>query len=160
MKVLHFKTVYLNPSETFIDRLVRNHQTFEPVIATCYQKSFTDGLNVYEMPHYGIQGIVNTIQLNLNSSPRFLFDVVKKEKPDIIHGHFGLDSYRLIPLYKKFGIPLIVNFYGHDVIRLPQEFGWTYRYNRLKKYLAWAIAGSDDMKRNLIDLGFESYFYH
>lgn len=107
------------------------------------------------MPHKGVEGLMNTIQLNLNSSPRFLYDVVKNVKPDIIHGHFGLDSYRLIPLCKKFGTPLIVNFYGHDVIRLPQEFGWTYRYNRLKKYMNWAIAGSEDMKQNLTDLGFD-----
>ena len=155
MKVLHFKTKYLNPSETFIDRLVRNHNTFEPVIATCYAKEFIENLNVYEMPHNGIKGVINTLQLKLNMSPSFLFDVAKNEDPDIIHGHFGLDSYRLIALRNKTGIPLIVNFYGHDVIRLPREFGWKKRYQRLKKNMDWAIAGSEDMKRNLIKLGFE-----
>jgi len=155
MKVLHFKTKYLNPSETFIDRLVRNHKNFEPVIAACYAKEFTDHLNLYEMPHKGIIGLVNTLQLKFNMSPSFLFDTAKTEQPDIIHGHFGLDSYRLIALKKKTGIPLIVNFYGHDVIRLPREFGWKKRYQRLQKHMDWAIAGSEDMKRNLIKLGFD-----
>lgn len=155
MKVLHFKTKYLNPSETFIDRLVRNHDAFEPVIATCYVKAYTDNLNVYEMPHAGLKGFLNTLQLKLNMSPSFIFDVADTEQPDIIHGHFGLDSYRLISLRNKTGIPLIVNFYGHDVIRLPREIGWKQRYKRLKKNMDWAIAGSEDMKRNLIKLGFE-----
>lgn len=155
MKVLHFKTKYLNPSETFIDRLVRNHDTFDPVIATCYAKAYTDNLNVYEMPHSGLKGLVNTLQLKLNMSPSFLFDAAKAEQPDIIHGHFGLDSYRLIALRNKTKIPLIVNFYGHDVIRLPREFGWKQRYKRLKKNMDWAIAGSEDMSRNLAKLGFD-----
>jgi len=155
MKVLHFKTTYLNLSETFINRLVRNHQEFEPVIATCHKSAYSDGLNVYEMPSNGIRGLYNTIQLKINSSPNFLYDVFKKEKPNIVHGHFGLDSYRLIPVINKFKVPFIVNFYGHDVVRLPKEFGWTARYNRLKRYLDFAISGSDDMKRNLQKLGFD-----
>jgi len=156
MKVLHFKTTYLNLSETFINRLVRNHQQFEPVITTCHKSAYTEGLNVYEMPSGGIRGLYNTFQLKINSSPAFLYDVFKKEKPDIVHGHFGLDSYRLIPVVSKFNVPFIVNFYGHDVVRLPNEFGWTARYNRLKRYLDYAIAGSDDMKQNLQKLGFDS----
>lgn len=155
MKVLHFKTTYLNPSETFINRLVRNHNEFKPVIATCKKKSYTEDLKVYDMPQSGISGLYNTIQLKINSSPDFLYDVFEKERPDIVHGHFGLDSYRLIPVLKKFKIPFIVNFYGHDVVRLPKEFGWTTRYKKLKNYLDYAIAGSDDMKRNLIKLGFD-----
>lgn len=156
MKVLHFKTKYLNPSETFINRLVRNHQIFEPIIATCYKKSYSENLTVYEMPHEGFDGMVNTIQLKLNSSPNFLFDVVEKEKPDIIHGHFGLDSYRLIRLCKKTNIPLIVTFYGHDVSRLPREIRWKTRYKRMKNYIDWAISVSEDMKGNLAGLGFDS----
>lgn len=159
-KVLHFKTTYLNKSETFIDRLVRNHQEFEPVIATCYKSAYTDDLNVYEMPKKGLTGLRNNTRLKLNSSPGFLYDVFEKEKPDLVHGHFGLDSYRLISLIKKFNVPFIVNFYGHDVIRLPQEFGWTTRYNRLKNYMDCAIAGSEDMKRNLEKLGFDKSIIH
>lgn len=155
MKVLHFKTKYLNPSETFIDRLVRNHEKFKPVIATCYAKSFVENLKIYEMPKAGIKGMLNTAQLMLNRSPSFLFDVARLEQPDIIHGHFGLDSYRLIQLHQQTKIPFIVNFYGHDVIRLPREFGWKSRYKKMAKYMSWAIAGSEDMKKNLIKLGFD-----
>lgn len=106
------------------------------------------------MPQKGLNGLINTIQLKVNSSPNFLYNVIEKEKPDIIHGHFGLDSYRLIPVYQKFELPFIVNFYGYDVIRLPRELGWMRRYRKLQKNMDWAIAGSEDMKHNLIKLGF------
>jgi len=155
MKVLHFKTTYLNPSETFIDRLVRNQQTFEPIVATCYADRFVNDMKIYEMPKQGLIGLMNSIQLKLNTAPSFLFDTVKIEHPDIIHGHFGLDSYRLISLRNRSGIPLVVNFYGHDVQRLPKEFGWKHRYKRLQRNMDWAIAGSEDMKHNLADLGFD-----
>ena len=107
------------------------------------------------MPRTGIRGLYNIIQLKLNRSPSFLFDVAKIEQPDIIHGHFGLDSYRLVQLHKRTNIPFIVNFYGHDVIRLPREFGWRTRYKKMARYMSWAIAGSEDMKNNLIKLGFD-----
>lgn len=155
MKVLHFKTKYLNRSETFINRLIRNHDRYDPVIATCEAIAYTEGLNVHEMPSGGFEGAINTLQLNLNMSPSFLFDVATKEKPDIIHGHFGLDSYRLMRLKKSFGLPLVVQFYGHDVSRLPQKFGWKLRYKRLFKHMDWAIAITHDMKQSLIRLGFD-----
>lgn len=154
MKVLHFKTTYLNLSETFINRFVQNHQKFKPVIATCYPKHYTGDMNIYSMPTSPLKGTWNSFLLKLNKSPSFLYDVVNKENPDLIHGHFGLDSYRLISLKKHFNLPLIVNFYGYDVIRLPKEFGWKQRYKKLAKEGDLFIAGSEDMRANVIDLGF------
>lgn len=154
MKVLHFKTRYLNLSETFINRFVHNHKDFEPVIATCYPKYYTDDINIYSMPSSGLSGLWNTLQLKVNKSPSFLYDVIKAEQPDIIHGHFGLDSYRLIGLKNHTNLPLVVNFYGYDVIRLPKEFGWKARYKKLAREGNLFIVGSEDMKQNILKLGF------
>ncbi|MEX0772060.1 MAG: glycosyltransferase [Balneolales bacterium] len=154
MKVIHFKTTYLNLSETFINRLVRNHKSFEPIIATAFKKQYLDGLNIYEMPKSGISGLLNRMQLMFNKSPAFLDSLIQKEKPSVIHGHFALDSYRLISAASRNKIPLIVNFYGYDVIRLPKEFGWQSRYKRLIEKADHCIAGSQDMKDNLMALGF------
>lgn len=154
MKVLHFKTHYLNISETFINRFIRNHKEFEPVIATCYPKCYTDEINIYSKPTDTFQNIWNTFFLKINKAPPFLYEVVKKEKPALIHGHFGLDSYRLIGLRDTFDLPLIVNFYGYDVLRLPKEFGWKQRYKKLAKKGDLFFVGSMDMKENVTDLGF------
>lgn len=154
MKVLHFKTTYLNLSETFINRLVRNHIEFEPVVATAFKNKYSEDLNVYEMPKKGLKGLINRSQLIFNQSPLFLNSVIQKEKPDVIHGHFGLDSYRLLSVASRWKLPFIVNFYGHDVVRLPQEFGWKSRYKILREKADYFIAVSEDMKRNVTKLGF------
>jgi len=154
MKVLHFKTNYLNLSETFINRLVRNQKRYDPIVATCYPRSYTDNINIYTMPDSGLNGAWNALQIKLNKTPSFLYDVVKKEQPDLIHGHFGLDSYRLLGLQNTSGIPLIVNFYGYDVMRLPKEFGWKSRYKKLAREADFFFVGSEDMKGNVVNLGF------
>ena len=154
LKVLHFKTTYLNLSETFINRLIRSHVEFKPVIATAYKGKYCQDLNLYEMPKSGISAKVNKAFLLLNQSPPFLRSVIRNERPDIIHGHFGLDSYRLLGVASAMKLPLIVNFYGHDVIRLPQQFGWKTRYKRLKHKADYFITVSDDMRRNVIGMGF------
>ncbi|MDZ7682586.1 MAG: glycosyltransferase [Fodinibius sp.] len=96
-------------------------------------------VNVYAMPDNGVSGFWKNLQLKLNKTPSFLYDVVQKEQPDLIHGHFGLDSYRLIGLKKATELPFIVNFYGYDVLRLPKEFGWKTRYKRLATQLAICV---------------------
>lgn len=154
MKVLHFKTNYLNLSETFINRLVQNHQQFEPIIATCNPRYYTEDVNLYSMPESTVKKIWDTFLLKLNKTPSFLYDVIEKENPQVIHGHFGLDSYRLIGLKKTTNLPFIVNFYGYDVLRLPKEFGWKTRYKRLAKEGDLFFVGSEDMKANIIELGF------
>jgi glycosyltransferase involved in cell wall biosynthesis len=154
MKVLHFKTNYLNLSEIFINRLVHNHQQFDPVIGTCNPLYYTEDVNLYAMPDNGLSGFWNNLQLKLNQTPAFLYDVVEKEQPDLIHGHFGLDCYRLIGLKKATQLPFIVNFYGYDVLRLPKEFGWKSRYKRLSNFGDLYFVGSADMKENVADLGF------
>ncbi|MCC5908494.1 MAG: glycosyltransferase [Balneolaceae bacterium] len=153
-KVLHYKTNYLNPSETFIDRLVRNHQNWTAA-ALCYRKrEFCDGLTVFEVPDSGFSALINTASFHLNRPLPFYRDIVFDIKPDLIHSHFGFDGYKLINIAKESGIPLIVSFYGSDVSRLPTELGWKRRYQKLAKSASHFIAASAFMKSKLIDLGF------
>ena len=104
-KVLHFKSNYLNLSETFIDRIVKNHKLLDPVVATCKIDHYTEDLTIFEMPQSGINSLINNFQLALNKSPSFLYKVIEKEKPDIIHGHFGLDTYRLLDVANTYKLP-------------------------------------------------------
>ena len=46
-------------------------------------------------------------------------EIVKKEKPDIIHSHFGFTAAKGIDLAIKNNLPHIVTFYGADVFRDP-----------------------------------------
>jgi colanic acid/amylovoran biosynthesis glycosyltransferase len=152
--VLHYKTNYLNPSETFIHRLVSNHHTFVPA-ALCYRrKAFSDGLPVYEVPETGFQCLTNTLAFHLNLPLPFYNRILQKHKPDIIHSHFGYDGMKMAKPALKHSIPHVVSFYGSDVSRLPQEFGWKRRYRRLASMADHFIAASGLMKNRLIRLGF------
>lgn len=153
-KVLHYKTNFLNKSETFISRLVQNHQSYHP-IALCYRKKyFADNLKVFEVPNRGIESWFNFAAFHSNLPLPFYNKILNKEKPSLIHAHFGYDAVKLIQPAKKHGIPLLISFYGTDVSRLPSEFGWKRRYRRLASTGSHFIAASKFMKSQLVELGF------
>lgn len=153
-QVLHYKTNYLNRSETFIQRLVNNHDEYAPT-ALCYQSiAFTDHTEVKEVPRAGISRIFNSTAFHLNLPLPFYYKVIKKLKPDVIHAHFGFDAVKMIWFASHFNIPLVVSFYGSDVSRLPSEFGWKRRYKKLAVAGSHFIAATQFMKQQLIDLGF------
>lgn len=153
-KVLHYKTNYLNKSETFIDRLVRNHREFEPVIMCCQKRAYTDGLTIHELTNKGVTSLINRTAFHLNRSLPWFREVIGRVKPDVIHAHFGYDSYKLLKISKILRIPLITSFYGSDVSRLPTEFDWKRRYRKLGEHGAAFIAASEFMKSQLMSLGF------
>ena len=153
-KVLHYKTNFLNNSETFINRLIKNHQTYEPA-ALCYQKkSFTDGIRIYEVPGNEFSFIRNCLAFHLNFPLPFYKQIIRELKPDIIHAHFGYDAYKMLHIAREQNIPLVTSFYGSDVTRLPSELFWTTRYKKLAAFGAHFIAASDLMKNQLEELGF------
>jgi colanic acid/amylovoran biosynthesis glycosyltransferase len=153
-KVLHYKTNYLNSSETFIDRLVRNHKTFKPA-ALCYRnREFTEDLQVYSVPSDIISSFLNTTAFHLNLPLPYYYSAIEECKPDIIHSHFGFDAVKMMHVAQKMKIPHIISFYGSDVSRLPGELGWKRRYAKLAEMGSHFIAASEFMKNQLIELGF------
>lgn len=153
-KVLHYKTNYLNKSETFIDRLVRNHHHFEPAVL-CYRKrAFTEQIDVHEVPASGPAKWKNAIVFHLNRPLPWYRQTIHSLQPDVLHAHFGYDAHKLMHIARDAHIPLVTSFYGSDVSRLPAEFGWKRRYNKLAVLGSAFIAASDFMKKQLEELGF------
>lgn len=153
-KVLHYKTNFLNRSETFIHRLVQNHQMYQPV-ALCYRRRFfTESLRTFEVPKKGWDAWVNFAAFHCNISLPYYQEIISQEKPNLIHAHFGYDAVKLIQTAKNQNIPLVVSFYGSDVSRLPSELGWKRRYNKLATSADHFIAATGFMKSQLVDIGF------
>jgi glycosyltransferase involved in cell wall biosynthesis len=153
-KVLHYKSNFLNYSETFIKRLIDHHQQFEPTGMCIHKQELTANFPVYEAPNNGMKGGLNTLCFHLNLMLPFYKETISTVKPDLIHAHFGYDGYRMIKPSKKLNVPLVVSFYGSDVSRLPSEFDWNRRYRKLAKFADQFIVISDRMKKQLIKLGF------
>lgn len=153
-KVLHYKTNFLNKSETFIHRLVQNHQLYQPV-ALCYRRRFfTENLPTFEVPKHGLNAFVNFAAFHCNVSLPYFQEVIRREKPQLIHAHFGYDAMKLIQPARAQNIPLLVSFYGSDVSRLPSELGWKRRYKKLAADADHFIAVTDFMKSQLVNIGF------
>ncbi len=70
----------------------------------------------------------------------------------IIHAHFGQNGYAAIKLKQKLGVPLVTSFYGYDSGRLGRIYKPYYKI--LSKYGDLFLALSEDMKSDLLNLGF------
>jgi len=151
--ILHYKTRYLNLSETFIDRVVRSHKEFRPVVATVQPLRYTDGLPL-EVPRGRISFMRNWATCKLNRCPGVVYRALRKYRPAVLHAHFGIDGYRLHRAAAAHALPLVVSFYGSDVVRLYDERGWPRRYGKLARANVLFTAPTAYMKRDLIDRGF------
>jgi colanic acid/amylovoran biosynthesis glycosyltransferase len=150
---LHFKT-YLNPSETFIDRLVRNAERYRPVVVTQQKRQYTENLEIHEAPLVGTSGFINRLFTKLDLSSPHLVRQLRRYRPQVVNGHFGRDAFRALPACVALGYPLVVSFYGHDVSRLPTRPLWRLRYRLLASLAQQFICVSEDLRQLLLALGF------
>lgn len=85
--------------------------------------------------------------------PAFVFFLLK-DKPDIVHCHFGPSGYFFLPLKRIFRLPLITAFYGNDLSELPrQSRRWRKRYGKLFRDGDCFLVEGPHMKQVLADLG-------
>lgn len=155
-KVIHYKTKFLNKSETFIARLVHNHKSFSASALCFYRMQFSEEIPVFCVPEKGLEKISNAFCFHLNLPLPFYLETLREQKPDLIHAHFGYDAHKMIALSQKTGIPLVTSFYGSDVTRLPFQFDWKRRYKLLAEHGSHFIAASQHMKQQLVNLGFSN----
>ncbi|MBM3325002.1 MAG: glycosyltransferase family 4 protein [Calditrichaeota bacterium] len=86
---------------------------------------------------------------------KYLEDVIRQEKPDILHCHYLPDARFFLGLHRAAKIPLVVSAYGYDTSEFHRRFlGYGKRY--LASVLREAdlvLAMSPDMERDLRQLG-------
>lgn len=152
--VLHFKTHYLNPTETFVDRLVRNHERFRARVVTQRKGHYTEGIAIDEAPQTGLWGAVNRGVTLLDLTPPHLMRMLLRHRPQVVNGHIGRDAFRALPGCALLGIPLVANFYGHDASRLPTRPAWRRRFRLLARAASHVVCVSEDLREQLLNLGF------
>jgi colanic acid/amylovoran biosynthesis glycosyltransferase len=79
--------------------------------------------------------------------------VIRRENPEVLHGHFSWESWRNIGIVKKTGLPLVTTFYGLDVNKLSQRRIWKSRYARLFTEGDIFTVEGDHMAEALADIG-------
>jgi colanic acid/amylovoran biosynthesis glycosyltransferase len=59
-------------------------------------------------------------------------DAMRRHRPHVLHSHFGYRGWRDVPLARRFDVPHVVTFYGHDVTMFPRRWPvWRRRYAEL-----------------------------
>ncbi len=159
--IVHYKTgSYLPITENWIYSQIKNLKQYKPIVY-CLD---IQNLDVYSVKYIKSlnfkRGKINpsvffnkTCNRLLGFYPSFFY-FLHKDKPDLVHAHYGPGGYSFLPLKKKFKIPLITTFYGYDVNMLPnQEPIWRKRYKRLFQEGDCFFTEGSHMKKCLVELG-------
>ncbi|MBD3390600.1 MAG: glycosyltransferase [Chitinivibrionales bacterium] len=80
-------------------------------------------------------------------------EMIRREKPHLLHGHFAPEAWRSIDLVRATGLPLVVTFYGVDVDKLARRRAWQRRYLRLFDLGRLFIAEGPHMASRIAALG-------
>ena len=148
---------WLPASETFIyDQLQHQRATQQWVISrgtTPHAGRFpiNDRVNVGPIEQLGYfhAGFAPTVTRAL-----------KRNAPDVIHAHFGLNGTIILPFARKRRIPLVVSFHGHDVGGLEPQNKSSVRYHRYQKlapgmfeYASKLLCASQELAELLVKYG-------
>jgi colanic acid/amylovoran biosynthesis glycosyltransferase len=158
LKVCHFVTYYLPVTQNWIysqlahnedcsaavlcQRLVNPKQfPFDAVYPICQSQGSSS------IPSRLIHKIFQRYPLEPHISN------VKRIKPDILHGHFLLESWRNYRLVKRMNIPLVTTCYGQDVTSLLKKPFWAARSKKVFELGAAFIVEGEHMGEMLAAKG-------
>jgi len=160
-KIVHYTSgVYLTITAQWIYGQIKNLKEYNPIVY-CNE---TDNLDIFptacvrslKLKHKQLDlwTIVNkTFKKVFKFDFPFVF-LLKKDKPDLIHAHFGGSGYYMLILKRIFRTPLITTFYGYDLSMLPNQFPeWKRRYKKLFKYGDCFLVEGYHMKKCLVEMG-------
>jgi colanic acid/amylovoran biosynthesis glycosyltransferase len=160
-KVLHYKDgPYLPLTENWIYEIVGHHRRYLPFI-------YCHGiLNRESFPANNIRSLESD---SWNKNPAIFFNLLwnkffgfypyfyyslRKDKPTVIHAHFGSSGHSILRIKKMFNIPLITTFYGQDLSMLPNKFPkWKEKYKKLFQEGELFLIEGSHMKKSLTNLG-------
>lgn len=161
--VVHYKAgPYLPITETWIYGQIKNLRRYQPIV---YAHK-TENLDIFPTGNIKIrslelkEGLRDPFTLfnkgwnkAFNFYPYFVFNLIK-DKPKLVHAHFGPSGYNFLTLKKIFKIPLITTFYGYDLSLLPSQYSeWKIKYKKLFKEGELFLVEGNHMKECLIELG-------
>ena len=160
-KVIHYTVESFLPiTQIWIYGQIRNLKRYCPIIYA----TKTENLDIYPTENIrsldlkpGICDLYNFFNKGwnriFNFYPPFTFNL-SKDKPNLVHAHFGTSGYGFLKLKKIFRLPLITTFYGYDLSLLPNQHPeWKRKYRKLFREGELFLVEGNHMKKCLIELG-------
>jgi colanic acid/amylovoran biosynthesis glycosyltransferase len=160
--VLQVVDKFLQRTEIFIYNYITAMDRTKPVILT------RERVNAMEFPFNNVRTIPEPIkEASINSFQSKVYEkltgkslrwyrierYIENLQPGLIHSHFGPYGHEMLPIKKKFNIPLITTFYGCDMSILPRMSIWKERYSELFSDGDLFLVEGPYMRKKLIEIG-------
>ncbi|MEM6731425.1 MAG: glycosyltransferase [Myxococcota bacterium] len=166
MNVLHLMRRFSKLSETFIydsvcaqrargleptvlcdERLNAESRPFEPVLTY----SHSPGWWVRRVSEFTLRSVAHeTDRLPLvRARQSQLARHIRRLEPAVVHAHFGWMGVLARPVVRRFGVPLIVSFYGNDASNYLRQPRWLRAYHRVWRDAAAVVVLSEQMRDRL-----------
>lgn len=162
-KLALYTDQFLTPSMTFIHRqltsLPMDWQTF--VLARTrknellfpYKNVYCSRRNLNEKVMNKLRNRIGFRYTSLSKqSSNYFLTVLNKEKPSLIHAHFGPSALEILPLAKHLSIPMVTTFHGFDASSMLNNHCYIKQLKELFAY-SFVITVSEAMRSELIALG-------
>jgi len=175
-EVAHIAGIYFVRSQTFLHFYLSNFLRTQPVCLSLRrslvnEKEFpfpsTDSYGypnniVWSLSYLwkrfslpGVKFIGLLVQMSHKKQIHWAERILSRRNVQMIHAHFGDIGYQVLPLKKKFNVPLITSFYGYDMVGYPnfEWQNWPQRRQVLFNEADKILVEGPFMRKRLIDLG-------
>lgn len=166
VSILIYNTTFFEGSETFIYNQVEAFNQFNRVLIA---HSFKNA-DRFELDKDVERILIPKIPLNIDDriihfyrrkvlgqnyrlcpkAENRLSKLLRSKPIDVIHTHFGPNAMAILPIAKKFKIPLIVSFHGYDASQLLRDKNYTKGLKSLFDYSKYIIVCAHFMKEALL----------
>jgi colanic acid/amylovoran biosynthesis glycosyltransferase len=161
--VAHYIPDYLCQTETFIYQYLSHFRRIQPIVLAHQKTECVDQFPFSPVYFVGdlfaplyrrwspqwFLGRFDARVLRLPSERR----VLRRLGVDLLHAHFGMNGYWALDLKRILQVPLVTNFYGVDVTKIPQDEFWQPKYQALFEDGDLFLVEGPYMRDNLVRLG-------
>ncbi|HUF12924.1 MAG TPA: glycosyltransferase [Longimicrobiales bacterium] len=158
--VLHYRSRFPVPSETFIRTTVTSHSRYRAVVST---HEIVRGTAWSDDPPLRLDECAGGRVASLARRWLPLAEIRQRRArvarairavcPEVVHAHFAAEGVAAWPAARRAGIPLVVTFYGFDATELPRDWRWRRRIRALLHHATLVLAEGPSLRERLIDLG-------
>lgn len=161
MKVLHYLNTYLSLTCNWIySHIVSNKEVQHIICCTSTQNTHLFPINSNELFCFNKRSVISKAigkirKLSHHDKINTYFDnILRRQKIDLIHAHFGQNGFRVLPSKLKNNVPLVTSFYGADISQVPKKhYDWVDKYLELFEHGDAFVVEGPHLKSQLEEYG-------
>jgi colanic acid/amylovoran biosynthesis glycosyltransferase len=154
--IAHCVSPYLHVSEQWLHSQIARLRRYRPVVLTQETQNL-EGFPVatlYAASSYpAVQKGVNRLVRKLTGKYPFYGGILKRERADLIHAHFGYQGHFCRRAQKVTGLPMLISFYGEDGTKYLRYPRWLRRYRQLFEAGDAFLVEGNAMRQRLVEIG-------